>query len=101
MSSGFRFPARLKIRTGSSGLVLSGSSEESAVTWNADGQVAVTAVVTLHGSRPCSLDLNGHKTEFARLGLSKAGVVKTGMDGELRVKQLFVDGKRLPDGAYR
>src|SRR5262249_37817305 len=47
------------------------------------------------------LDLDGHKTAFSKLMLSKAAVVRTGKGGTLQVKQLFVDGKRLKDGTYR
>jgi hexosaminidase len=85
-------------------LVIGGSAAENngdAVIWEADGQIAATANVTLQGTRPAVLDLNGHKAAFGNLLLSKAAVVRTGKDGSLRVKQLFVDGQRLKDGAYR
>ena len=85
-------------------LVLGGPAAENkgdAVIWEADGQVAPFAVVTLQGSQASYLDLNGHKAVFGKLLLSKAAGVRTGNGGVLRVKQLFVDGQRLKDGAYR
>ncbi len=85
-------------------LVLGGSATENkgdAVEWNADGQLAPTAVVTLQGTEPSHLDLNGHRTELNKLLFSKAASVRTGTGGSIRVKQLFVDGQRLKDGEYR
>jgi hypothetical protein len=76
-------------------------NKDDAVIWDADGQIAASAVVTLQGTQPAFLDLNGHSTTFGKLLLSKSAVVRTGTGGMLRVKQLFVDGKRLTDGAYR
>ena len=84
-------------------LLVGGSAEENegdAVVWEADGQIAPGAAVTLQGTRHSLLDLNGHKTAFGKLILSKAAVVHTGNDGALQVKQLFVDGNRLKDGVY-
>jgi autotransporter-associated beta strand protein len=85
-------------------LVLGGSAPENkgdAVVWQADGQISSAAVVTLQGSEPSHLDLSGHKAAFSKLLLSKAATVRTGAGGSLQVKQLFVDGQRLKDGAYR
>ena len=85
-------------------LVVGGSAAENkgdAVVWEADGQVAASAVVALQGSQPSFLELNGHRATFAHLLLSKAAVVRTGTDGALRVKQLFMDGKRQKDGTFR
>jgi hypothetical protein len=85
-------------------LVLGGDAAENdgaAVVLGADGQIAPAAVVTLRGAKPSALDLNGHGAAFAKLVLSRAAVVRTGTNGSLRVKQLFVDGKRLKDGTYR
>src|SRR5262249_10911382 len=41
--------------------------EDAAVIWEADGQIAPSASVTLHGSRSSFLDLNGHSASFSRL----------------------------------
>jgi Glycosyl hydrolase family 20, catalytic domain/Glycosyl hydrolase family 20, domain 2 len=76
-------------------------SKGAAVIWEADGQIAASAVVSLEGTQPSRLDLNGHKAAFSKLMLSKAALVHNGKDGALQVKQLFVDGKRLKDGTYR
>jgi hypothetical protein len=85
-------------------LIVGGSAPENTgdgVVWAGDGQIAPVATVTLLGTRPSFLDLNGHTAAFGKLLLSKAAVVRTGRDGTLRVRQLFVDGNRLKDGAYR
>jgi hexosaminidase len=85
-------------------LVVGGSKPENkgdTVIWQADGQIAASAVVTLQGSETSSLDLDGYKVAFSNLVLSKSAVVRTGKDGKLQVKQLFVDGARLQDGTYR
>jgi hypothetical protein len=65
------------------------------------GQLASSSVVTLAGNQPAYFDLNGHRSAFARLVLSKAGTVRTGKDGALTVKQLYIDGKRLTDRVYK
>jgi hypothetical protein len=85
-------------------LVVGGSAEankDDAVFWEADGQLATSSVVELQGVQPSFLDLNGHRTTFGKLVLSKAATVRTGAGGSLRVKQLFVNGERLKDGTYR
>jgi hexosaminidase len=82
-------------------LILGGSAPENrgdAVIWGADGQLAASAAVTLQGSQPSFLDLDGHKAALARVLLSRAAVIRTGKGGVLRVRQLFVDGRRLKDG---
>jgi hexosaminidase len=71
------------------------------VIWGADGQVSSSAVVTLAGSQPSFLDLAGHQSRFTRLVMSRAATIRTGRGGSLRVHQLHIDGKRLPDGLYR
>jgi hypothetical protein len=71
------------------------------VVWEGDGQIAASANVTLLGTQPSALDLNGHAAAFGKLTLSKGAVVRTGEGGTLRIKQLFVDGVRLKDGTYR
>jgi hypothetical protein len=84
-------------------LILGGSAPENkgdAVIWEADGQIAPSATITMLGSEPSALQLNGHKVEFAKLLLSKAARIETGTGGTLRVRQLFQDGKRLFDGEY-
>jgi F5/8 type C domain len=84
-------------------LSMGGSAPENkgdAVIWEADGQIAASAMVTFQGSQPSYLDLNGHTVAFSKLSLAKAAVIRTGNGGVLRVKQLFVDGKRLKDGMY-
>lgn len=85
-------------------LVLGGSAAENdgdAVVWQADGQVAASANVTVQGTWPAALDLNGHTATVAGVRLSKAGVIRTGKGGTLRARQLHVDGRRLADGTYR
>jgi hexosaminidase len=85
-------------------LTLGGSEAENkddAVIWEADGQIASSSIVTLQGTQPSFLDLNGHKAAFRNLLLSKAALVRLGKEGSLQVKQLFLDGKRLKDGVYR
>jgi hexosaminidase len=85
-------------------LTLGGSAAENkgdGVVWGADGQVGATAVVTLAGSQSSFLDLDGHKVALGKVLLSKAAAVRTGKGGELRVRQLFVDGRRIEDGTYR
>ncbi len=87
-----------------SNLVIGGQTPENTgntVVWEGDGQIASAAIVTLLGTQPSFLDLNGHSAEFSKLLLSKAAIVRTGKDGTLRVRQLFVAGMRLKDGTYR
>lgn len=85
-------------------LKLGGSAAENqgdTVVWCADGQVAPSAIVTLEGSQPSYLDLNGHRAVLSKVVLSRAGKIRTGQSGTLRVKQLFVEGRRLPDSVYQ
>jgi hypothetical protein len=85
-------------------LTLGGSAadnKDDAVIWEADGQIASNSIVTLQGTQPAYLDLSGHKTSFRNLLLSKSAQIRLGREGSLKVKQLFVDGKRLKDGIYR
>ncbi len=85
-------------------LTLGGSAPENkgdAVVWAADGQIGAAAVVTLEGSQPSYLDLDGHRVALGKALLSKAAVIRTGQGGVLRVRQFFVDGRRLKDGTYR
>jgi hexosaminidase len=84
-------------------LTLGGSAAGNrgdGVIWGADGQLPASAAVTLQGDQPSFLDLNGRKVALARVELSRAAVVRTGAGGTLRVRQLFVGGKRLRDGTY-
>jgi hexosaminidase len=84
-------------------LTLGGSAAENlgdGVIWGAEGQLLPSTVVTLKGSQPSFLDLNGQKVVLGKVALSKAALIRTGKGGTLRVKQLFVDGKRLKDGVY-
>lgn len=85
-------------------LALGGSlpkNKGDGVIWGADGQLSPAAVVTLAGSQPSFLDLNGHKTTVARIHMSRAAAIHTGKGGSLSVKQLHIDGKRLKDGIYQ
>ena len=85
-------------------LIVGGSlaeNEGDAVIWQADGQIATASIVTLQGTKASYLDLNGHKAAFRNLMMSKPAAIRLGKEGSLRVKQLFVDGKRLKDGVYR
>lgn len=85
-------------------LLLGGSetdNEGDGVIWEADGQLAPSASVTLEGAQPAFLDLNGHQVAFGNLVMSAVGVIRTGQGGRLQVKQLHVGGQRLADGAYR
>jgi hypothetical protein len=84
-------------------LTLGGSAAENkddGVSWGADGQLLPTAFVTLQGDKPSFLDLNGHKVVLSKVALSKVSVIRTGKGGALKVRQLFLDGKRLKDGDY-
>jgi hexosaminidase len=84
-------------------LTLGGSvaeNEGGTVVWGADGQIAPTAVVTLEGTRTSTIDLDGHAVVVGKVVLSKAARIRAGGGGSLRVKQLFVDGRRLSDGDY-
>jgi len=84
-------------------LTLGGSAAENkgdGVIWGADGQLLPSAVVTLQGSQPSFLDLNGRRVTLGKVVLSRAAQIRTGKGGRLAVKQLFVDGKRLKDGVY-
>jgi hexosaminidase len=84
-------------------LTLGGSAAENrgdGVIWGADGQLPPSAVVTLQGNQPAFLDVNGRKVTLSKVVLSRAARVRTGQGGRLRVRQLFVDGKRAKDGAY-
>jgi hexosaminidase len=85
-------------------LAVGGSAPENkdaGVIWGADGQLAPSSVVTLAGTQPSFLDLAGHKAALARVVMSKAGTIRMGQGGSLSVKQLHIDGKRLPDGIYK
>ncbi len=84
-------------------LTLGGSAAENkgdGVIWGADGQLSPSAAVTLQGTQPSFLDLDGHRAALGKVTLSKVSQIRTGKGGTLNVKQLFVDGKRLKDGAY-
>jgi Glycosyl hydrolase family 20, catalytic domain/Glycosyl hydrolase family 20, domain 2 len=84
-------------------LTLGGSAAENkddGVTWGADGQLLPSAVVTLQGSQPSFLDLNGRKVALSKVVLSSAALIRMGKGGRLQVKQLIVDGKRFKDGVY-
>ena len=84
-------------------LTLGGSAAENkddGVIWDAEGQLLPSAVVTLQGTQPSFLDLNGHKVTLNKVILSRAGLIRTGQGGTLQVKQLIVDDKRLKDGDY-
>jgi hexosaminidase len=84
-------------------LTLGGSAAENkddGVIWGAGGQLLPSAVVTLQGTQPSFLDLNGHKVTLGKVVLSRAALVRTGQGGTLQVKQFFVDDRRLKDGVY-
>src|SRR6185312_5662354 len=85
-------------------LNLGGSAPENngdGIIWGADGQLSPSSVVTLAGNQPSFLDLAGHKAAMARVMMSKAGTIRTGKGGALKVLQLHIDGKRLKDGTYK
>ncbi|HEY7422890.1 MAG TPA: hypothetical protein VH682_01395, partial [Gemmataceae bacterium] len=85
-------------------LNLGGSAPENkddGVIWGADGQLSPSSVVTLAGNQPSFLDLAGHKVTVAKVTMTKAGTIRTGEGGSLKVKQLHIDGKRLTDGTYK
>ena len=78
-------------------LTLGGSAPENkddGVIWDADGQVSPSSIVTVQGTQPSFLDLNGHKVTLSKVILSKTAVIRMGKGGTLQVKQLIVDGKR-------
>jgi hypothetical protein len=84
-------------------LALGGSAPENlhdGVIWLADGQLAPTATITLQGTQPSFLDLNGHSTKLSKVILSNAAQIRTGEKGSLGLKQLFIDGRRIKDGEY-
>jgi hypothetical protein len=84
-------------------LTLGGSVPENlhnGVIWQADGQLAPTATITLQGTQPSYLDLNGHQARLSKVLLSKAAQIRTGKGGGLRLQQLFIDGRRIRDGEY-
>jgi hexosaminidase len=84
-------------------LMLGGSAAENSgdgVIWDADGQLPPAAVVTLHGSQPSFLDLNGHQVALGKVVMSRVAVIRTGKGGTLRLRQLSVDGRRIADGMY-
>jgi hypothetical protein len=70
------------------------------VIWGAEGQFLPSAVVTVQGTQPAFLDLNGHKVALGKVVLSRAALIRTGKGGTLQVKQLIVDGKRVKDGVH-
>src|SRR5262249_15179175 len=83
-------------------LTLGGSAaqnKDDGVIWGADGQLLTAATVTVQGSQPSFLDLNGCTVVLSKVTLSRAAQIRTGTRGTLRVRQLIVDGKRLKDGA--
>jgi hexosaminidase len=85
-------------------LVVGGSAAQNkgdGVIWEADGQIAASANVSLEGNQPSFMDLNGHKVALGKVMLSRAASIRTGKGGVLQVKQLFVDGQRLKDAEYR
>jgi hexosaminidase len=85
-------------------LTLGGSMPENkgdGVIWGADGQLSPSAIVVLQGNQFSFLDLNGHKTALGKIELSRAALIRTGAGGTLKVKQLFIDGKRLKDAFYK
>jgi hypothetical protein len=85
-------------------LQVGGSAPENkgdGVIWGADGQLSMSSVVTLAGNQPSFLDLAGHKVALARVMMSKAGTIRTGEGGSLKLNQLHIDGKRLKDGTYK
>jgi autotransporter-associated beta strand protein len=84
-------------------LTLGGSAAQNkgdGVICGAAGQFVPSAVVTLQGSQPSFLDLNGHEVTLGKVVLSAAASVRLGKGGALRVRQLVVAGKRLADGEY-
>jgi hexosaminidase len=85
-------------------LTLGGSAPENrgdGVIWAADGQLSSSSVMTLAGDQPSFLDLAGHKAALARIVMSRAGVIRTGAGGALKVRQFHVAGRRLADGTYK
>jgi hexosaminidase len=84
-------------------LTLGGSAAANkgdGVIWGAEGQLPPTAVVTLQGTQPSFLDLNGRKVLLGKVVLSRAAQIRTGKGGTLKVKQFVVGGRRLADGVY-
>jgi hexosaminidase len=84
-------------------LTLGGSTAENrgdGVIWDADDQLPPSAAVTLHGSQPSFLDLNGHQVALGKVVMSRVAVIRTGKGGTLRLKQLSVEGRRIADGVY-
>jgi len=68
----------------------------------ADGQFGPAAVLTLNGkTQPCFLDLGGHKTSLARMVIDGQARIRTGSGGQLTVKQIIVDGKKIAAGTHK
>ena len=85
-------------------LIMGGSAaknKDDTVSWEADGQIAPSATITMLGTQTSILKLNGHKVDVSKLALSTAARIDTGAGGTLRVRQLFVENERLADAIYR
>ncbi|MEI7900418.1 MAG: family 20 glycosylhydrolase [bacterium] len=84
------------------GLLVGGSNAGDTVMLDSDGQFAPASTVTLNGkAQPCYLDLAGHKTSLAKVLVEGQARIRTGAGGQLVVKQLLVDGKRIGAGVHK
>ena len=79
-----------------------GGNAGDTVLLAADGQFGPAAVLTLNGkTQPCFLDLGGHKTSLARMVIDGQARIRTGSGGQLTVKQIIVDGKKIAAGTHK
>ncbi|MCF7730093.1 MAG: beta-N-acetylhexosaminidase [Akkermansiaceae bacterium] len=83
-------------------LLVGGGSSTATVVLGGDGQFGPAATVTLNGkAQPCLLDLAGHDTTLARIVLDGRAGIRTGTDGQVTIKQLVVDGKKIAAGTHK
>jgi hexosaminidase len=86
-------------------ILVAGRREHDGLLWNANDQVNDDAHVRLlsSGAGGPSLNLNGFSDRIGRLTLAAGTTVMTGGPhggGVLAVRELWLDGERLPDGVY-
>jgi len=86
-------------------LMLGGATAANAgdtVLLAGDGQFSPKSTVTLSGkAQPCFLDLAGHKTALATVHIEGQAKIRSGNGGQLAVKQVIVDGKKIPAGTHK
>ena len=86
-----------------SDLLLGGDKPENngdGVAWQADHQMNDQAIITMGGTQPCFLDLNGHADSVMKVVMSPAARIKSGAGGKLNVRQIVRDGKPVAPGIH-